>query len=108
MRIGNRQIDEHNPTYFIADIGANHDGQIGRAKDLIRMCAEAGADAVKFQHFKAENIVSDTGFKSLDDSYLSHQSAWKKSVFEVYKQASIDISWTTNLRRYVTNITSNT
>ena len=28
MRIGNRQIDEHNPTYFIADIGANHDGQM--------------------------------------------------------------------------------
>ena len=98
MKIGNRQIDERSPTYFIADIGANHDGQIERAKKIIQMCAEAGADAVKFQHFKAENIVSDIGFKSLDKKYLSHQSAWTKSVFEVYKEASINISWDDELK----------
>lgn len=62
------------------------------------MCAEAGADAVKFQHFKAKNIVSDIGFKSLDKKYLSHQSSWSKSVFDVYKEASIDISWDNDLK----------
>lgn len=98
MHIGDRKIDLKGKTYFIADIGANHDGQIERAKSLIRMCAEAGADAVKFQHFKAEKIVSDIGFKSLNKKYLSHQSRWSKSVFEVYQEASINISWDQELK----------
>ena len=50
------------------------------AKKLIRLCAKAGADAAKFQHFKAETIVSDAGFKKLGK--ISHQSKWNKSVFE--------------------------
>ena len=88
IKIGSRVIGEEHPTYFIADIGANHDGNLKRAKNLIRLSAEAGADAAKFQHFKAETIVSDDGFKNLNSEYLSHQSSWKKSVFEVYKDAS--------------------
>ena len=63
--IGKNKISKNSSTYFIADIGANHDGQIKRAKKLIQLCADAGADAVKFQHFKAEKIVSDIGFKNL-------------------------------------------
>jgi sialic acid synthase SpsE len=98
MQLGSRKIQLDQPTYFIADIGANHDGQIERAKKLIKMCAEAGADAVKFQHFKAEKIVSDIGFKSLDKQYLSHQSSWSKSVFDVYNEASIDTSWDSELK----------
>lgn len=93
LMIGNRKINLASPTYFIADIGANHDGDIERAKLLIGECAKAGADAAKFQHFKAETIVSDFGFKSLDRKFLSHQASWKSSVFEVYKAASIDGSW---------------
>ena len=37
-----------NKTYFIADIGANHDGSLIRAKKLIKLAAAAGADAAKF------------------------------------------------------------
>jgi N-acetylneuraminate synthase len=62
MQIADRTIGLDHPTYFIADIAANHDGDLERAKDLIYKCAEAGADAAKFQHFKAETIVSDEGF----------------------------------------------
>ena len=98
MKLGSKIIELSRPTYFIADIGANHDGQIEREKKLIRLCSEAGADAVKFQHFKAENIVSDVGFKDLDEKYLSHQSKWNKSVFDVYKEASIDITWDNELK----------
>jgi len=85
------------PTYFIADIAANHDGDLERAKDLIYMAKEAGADAAKFQHFKAETIVSDIGFKSLGNQQ-SHQAAWKKSVFEIYQDASVKIDWTEALK----------
>lgn len=91
-----RKIGLDHPTYFIADVAANHDGDLSRAKDLIYMCAEAGADAAKFQHFKAETIVSDYGFKDLGNQQ-SHQAGWKKSVFEVYKDASLNFDWTKQL-----------
>ena len=86
-----------NKTYFIADIAANHDGSLKRAKKLIRLCAQAGADAAKFQHFKAETIVSDKGFKSLGK--LTHQKNWRASVFDVYKKASIDPKWGKELKK---------
>ena len=65
FKIGNWTISQNSKTYFIADIAANHDGSLARAKKLIRLCAKAGANAAKFQHFKAETIVSDEGFKKL-------------------------------------------
>ncbi len=93
----NFEILTKNKTYFIADIAANHDGSLQRAKKLIRLCAKAGADAAKFQHFKAETIVSDRGFKSLGK--LTHQKKWKESVFEVYKKASINPKWNKELKK---------
>ena len=97
IEINGRKIGPNNPTYFIADIGANHDGDIERAKKLIYMAAESGAEAAKFQHFDARTIVSDYGFKSLGLK-MSHQAAWGKSVYEVYKDASLNIDWTETLR----------
>ena len=97
MKIGSSQIGGNYPTYFIADIAANHDGDLDRAKKLINLAAGCGANAAKFQHFEAETIVSDYGFKDLG-SQQSHQSNWKKSVFEVYKDASIGSSWTPILK----------
>ncbi len=95
--IQGRKIGLEHPTYFIADIAANHDGNLDRAIELIHLCARAGADAAKFQHFKAETIVSDRGFRSLG-SQQSHQSTWTKSVFEVYQDASVDLGWTPKLK----------
>ena len=103
LQIGNRTIGSNHPTYFIADIAANHDGDLTRAKDLIYLAAEAGANAAKFQHFKAESIVSDHGFKNLGGQQ-SHQSKWKKSVFEVYKGASVNLDWTPELVRVCENV----
>jgi len=96
LRIAERTIGEDNPTYFIADIAANHDGDTERAIALIHLAADAGADAAKFQHFRAEHIVSREGFES--GPKLSHQSKWKKSVFEVYQSASVPWEWTRPLK----------
>ncbi|MEJ0037611.1 MAG: N-acetylneuraminate synthase family protein [Gammaproteobacteria bacterium] len=95
--IEGRLIGETHPTYFVADIAANHDGDLGRACDLIRLAADAGADAAKFQHFTAATIVSDAGFRALG-SQQSHQRSWKKSVFEVYQDATLNADWTGSLR----------
>src|SRR5215470_4792579 len=98
LKLGKKDVGLAHPTYFIADISANHDGQVERAKLLIRLCAEAGADAAKFQNFRAQKIVSDRGFRTLG-SQVSHQSKWTKSVFEVYQDASVSWDWTPELRR---------
>ena len=92
IKIGNRLIGPNHPTYFIAEIAANHDGDLERAKMLIRLAKEAGADAAKFQNFRAPRIVSDYGFKHLGEQ-VSHQATWKKSVFQVYQEASIPFEW---------------
>jgi N-acetylneuraminate synthase len=98
LDISGRLIGENYPTYFIADIAANHDGDLARAVDLIYLAAESGADAAKFQHFKADTIVSSKGFKALGNQ-LSHQSKWEKSVFEVYRDASVPKAWTEALKQ---------
>lgn len=97
LQIDGRSIGECHPTYFIADIAANHDGDLERAKELIFAAKQAGADAAKFQHFRAESIVSDRGFRALGGK-LSHQAAWKKSVFDVYREASVSTDWTETLK----------
>ena len=97
LKFGKKIISENSKTYFIADIGANHDGSLLRAKKLIRLCAKSGADAVKFQHFKANTIVSDYGFKKIGK--ITHQKSWSKSVYEVYKDASINNKWTKILKK---------
>jgi N-acetylneuraminate synthase len=93
IKIGKHRIGENHPTYFIADIAANHDGDLERAKMLIHLAAEAGANAAKFQNFRAPKIVSDYGFRSMGEQ-VSHQASWQKSVFEVYQDASIPFEWT--------------
>ena len=98
FKIGSHSVGGDHPTYFIADISANHDGELERAKMLIHQAKEAGADAAKFQNFRARQIVSDYGFRTMG-SQLSHQSTWKKSVFEVYQDASIPFDWTPILKQ---------
>ena len=97
LKLGRRIVGLDDPTYFVADISANHDGDLERAKLLIRLCAEAGADAAKFQNFRASKIVSDQGFQALGKQ-LSHQSEWKKSVFQVYQAATLPWEWTPILK----------
>jgi sialic acid synthase SpsE len=97
IRIADRTIGLDHPVYFIADIAANHDGDLQRAKMLIHLAQAAGADAAKFQNFDAPRIVSDYGFKHMN-SQVSHQADWKKSVFEVYQGASIPFDWTPVLK----------
>ncbi len=99
VRIGQHLIGANHPTYFIADIAANHDGSLERALQLIRVAREAGADAAKFQNFQAAKIVSDCGFRNLGaNGKQAHQASWRKSVFEVYQDYSISQDWTPVLK----------
>lgn len=83
--------------YFIADIASNHDGSLERAFRLIELAKESGADAAKFQNFKANLIVSKHGFEHLGGK-LSHQKKWDKSVYSVYQDASVPDDWSPRLK----------
>lgn len=101
--IGDSWVGPNQPTYFIADIAANHDGDLDRALRLITLAKDSGADCAKFQHFRAEHIVSDAGFKALG-LRQSHQASWQKSVFEVYQEASLPWEWTPVLAKHAKRI----
>ena len=97
LKIGNTLIGDQHPTWFIADIAANHDGSLERALQLIHLAAEAGADAAKFQNFRGPEIVSDYGFSHMN-AQVSHQAKWKKTVTQVYDDASVPFDWTPILK----------
>ena len=97
LKIGNTLIGDQHPTWFIADIAANHDGSLERALQLIHLAAEAGADAAKFPNFRGPEIVSDYGFSHMN-AQVSHQAKWKKTVTQVYDDASVPFDWTPILK----------
>lgn len=92
----NRLYDGDIELYTIAEIGSNFNGSIDEAFNLIKLSADSGADAVKFQHYTAQTLVSDNGFK-LCGNNLAHQKKWSKSVFEVYDKVKLEVEWTERL-----------
>ena len=57
LHIDNRAFGGREPALVIAEIGVNHDGSLARAVQLVELAAEVGADAVKFQIFKADRLL---------------------------------------------------
>ena len=64
FKIGKHTIGFDQPLYFVADIAANHDGDLNRAFKLIELAKEAGAHAAKFQNFKAETLATKNAKKN--------------------------------------------
>ncbi len=58
MRCGEREVGDGAPCFLVAEIGCNHDGSLERALALVDAAAAAGADAVKFQSFRAATLVA--------------------------------------------------
>lgn len=64
INISGRSIGKELPCFIIAEAGVNHNGDINLGKKLIDIAKNAGADAVKFQLFKAENLVTENTGKA--------------------------------------------
>ena len=60
VRIGDRRIGDGEPVLVIAEAGVNHDGSVERAIQLVDVAADAGADVVKFQMFRAAELTTAT------------------------------------------------
>jgi N,N'-diacetyllegionaminate synthase len=67
VHIGDRAVGPGEPAYVIAEAGANHDGELAKAKRLVDAAVESGADAVKFQNYAAERLVTEDAPKYWGD-----------------------------------------
>lgn len=88
-------IANHNigtdPCYIIAEIGSNHDRDKSRAFEMIRLAAQAGANAAKFQLFKANRIAANIDFP---ETRLSGPFAkFGNNVYDLYKGMELPDSW---------------
>jgi sialic acid synthase SpsE len=91
IQIGKRLIGIGHPTYLIAEIGANFDKSIDKAKRLVDAAKEAGADCAKFQTFSTEKIVSEGGFSLMNLKGV--HGSWGRTVSEVFKDAEFPRQW---------------
>ena len=98
IKIGNKIIGLNHPTYIIAEIGANFDGSIEKAKRLVDAAKECGADCAKFQTFTAEKIVSDAGFKKM--TLHGVHGSWGRSVYDVFKDVEFPHEWHKEISDY--------
>lgn len=94
------QIGAHklgvDPCYIIAEIGSNHDGEKSRAFEMIRRAATSGANAVKFQLFKADKIAANI---DLPETRLNDQfSTFGNIVYDLYKNMELDPAWLKELK----------
>jgi len=96
IQLGKIKVGNHLKPYFIADIAANHDGELSRAKELVWVAKESGANCAKFQHFVASKIVNDVEFSKIN-SLETHQSGWNASVSEIYDQYHFRREWTEDI-----------
>lgn len=93
IQIGNRWVGEGHPTYIIAEVGINHNGDVQVAKDLIKAAQEAGVDAVKFQKRTPEICVPDHQKGQMRDTpwgYISYLDYRYKVEFGQEEYAEID------------------
>jgi len=85
------------PVFIIAEAGVNHNGDLNLAKQLIEVAAEAGADAVKFQTFKAENLVKKNTPKA---AYQQRTTTANESQFAMIKKLELDVNMHRKLIRH--------
>ncbi len=96
IKIKNRFIGEGYPTYIIAEMSANHAGDIQRAKDIIYMAKECGADCIKLQTYTPDTITIDC-----DNKYFKiNKGIWKgENLYKLYGKAYTPWEWQDELKK---------
>ena len=91
IRIKNKIIDNDSFPFIIAEAGINHNGEIDKALQMVSIAKKAGADAIKFQTFKASGIILD---KSLTYTYRSQGKEIEESMYDMFERCEfLDDEW---------------
>ncbi|MCH2539009.1 MAG: N-acetylneuraminate synthase family protein [Anaerolineales bacterium] len=93
IRVGERWIGDDEPVFIIAEAGSNHNGNFNQALRLVDVAAESGADAVKFQTFKASKMYPRTAGQS---DYLGVS----ESIYDIIKKMEMPEDWVPRLAEY--------
>lgn len=97
IEIDQRKISPDYPPYIIAELSGNHNGDIERAKTLIKIAHEIGADAVKLQTYTADSLTIDTK----RDEFIIKEGTWEgRNLYELYKEAHTPWNWFPELFGY--------
>jgi len=101
MRIGNREIGGNAPAYIIAEMSANHAGNIENAKKIIHAAKEAGADCVKIQTYTADTLTIDC-----DKPYFHiGEGTWNgENLYQLYQKAYTPWEWQPELKKEAESI----
>lgn len=93
ISLNGREVGEGEPTFVIAEAGSNHNVDLDIAKELIDAAAKAGADAVKFQTFRAKNLyVEESG----EADYLNDD----RSLYDIIESLEMPYDWIPELHDY--------
>lgn len=90
MKIGEREIGKGKPVYIIAEMSANHAGDISRAKEIIHAAKEAGADCIKIQTYTPDTITIDC---DLPYFHISDGTWNGENLYQLYKKAYTPWEW---------------
>jgi N,N'-diacetyllegionaminate synthase len=89
IQLPGRHIGDGAPLFVIAEAGVNHNGDLGRALEMVDVAAEAGADAVKYQTFRAEHIITRRAPKAkyhIETTGPDEEQTW----FDLLKTQELD------------------
>lgn len=97
ISIAGRRIAAEEPPYVIAELSANHNGQLDTALRIIEEAKKAGADAVKLQTYTADTITLDCD----SEEFQIHGGLWDgKTLYELYQEAHMPWDWHKPLFEY--------
>lgn len=91
IEVGNRKIGSGAPTFIVAELSGNHNGDLGRALETIHAVADAGADAVKLQTYTADTITIDCDGPGF---VLPAGGPWGgRRLYQLYQEAHTPWAW---------------
>lgn len=97
LEIFDRTVGPDHPCLIIAEIGVNHNGDPGLAREMVDVAADAGVDAVKFQTYVTERLVTQSAYKA---RYQRERTGTLPSQFEMLKNLELPINALTHLQQY--------
>ena len=100
IKIKNKKIGEFKNCFIVAEVGVNHNGNIKLAKKLIGVAKKSGVDAIKFQTFKSEDLVTEQG-KMAD--YQKKNTGEKESQLLMLKKLELSDKHFIELKKYCDN-----